>query len=37
MPVDTPSSKGGARAITGARRYRAEELTFLKGVTRARP
>jgi hypothetical protein len=29
--------QAGARAITGARRYSAEELTFLKGVARARP
>jgi hypothetical protein len=32
-----PNQLGGARAVTGARRYREEELTFLKGVARARP
>jgi hypothetical protein len=36
-PAAAPGQQGAARAITGARRYRAEELTFLKGVARARP
>jgi hypothetical protein len=36
LPVP-PNQQGSDRAITGARRYRAEELTFLKGVVRARP
>ncbi len=31
-----PDQQVRTRAITGARRYRAEELTFLKGVARAR-
>lgn len=37
LPPVPPDQKAGARAITGARRYRADELTFLKGVARARP
>jgi hypothetical protein len=32
-----PEGPAGTRAITGARRYRPDELTFLKGVARARP
>jgi Arylsulfotransferase (ASST) len=36
-PSKAPNQQGRARAITGARRYSAEELTFLKGVARARP
>ena len=34
LPQD---QQAGTRAITGARRYNADELTFLKGVARARP
>jgi hypothetical protein len=37
LPPNPPNHQAGARAITGARRYGAEELTFLKGVARARP
>lgn len=37
MPPAPPGLPAGRRAITGARRYGAEELTFLKGVARARP
>jgi hypothetical protein len=37
LPPVPPNQQAGARAITGARRYGAEELTFLKGVARARP
>jgi hypothetical protein len=37
MPAAGPNQQGGTHAITGARRYRAGELTFLKGVARARP
>ena len=37
LPPALPSQQAGARAITGARRYGADELTFLKGVARARP
>jgi hypothetical protein len=37
LPPVPPSREAGAHAITGARRYSAEELTFLKGVARARP
>jgi hypothetical protein len=37
LPPVSPDQQAGARAITGARRYSAEELTFLKGVARARP
>jgi Arylsulfotransferase (ASST) len=36
LPPVPPKLQGAARAITGARRYGAEELTFLKGVVRAR-
>jgi hypothetical protein len=37
-PPAPPNQQSGPRhAITGARRYRADELTFLKGVARARP
>ena len=36
VPVP-PDQQAAAQAITGARRYSADELTFLKGVTRARP
>jgi hypothetical protein len=32
-----PDQQAGVLAITGARRYNVEELTFLKGVARARP
>jgi hypothetical protein len=32
-----PDQQGAARAITSARRYNVDELTFLKGVARARP
>jgi hypothetical protein len=37
MPPVPPNRKAGTRAITGARRYSADELTFLKGVAHARP
>jgi hypothetical protein len=37
LPSVPPNQAAGAQAITGARRYRADELTFLKGVARARP
>jgi hypothetical protein len=37
FPPAPPNRQPRARAITGARRYGAEELTFLKGVARARP
>jgi hypothetical protein len=37
MPPVPTNQQAGSRAITGARRYGAEELTFLKGVARARP
>lgn len=37
LPPAAPNQKAGPRAVTGARRYGAEELTFLKGVARARP
>jgi hypothetical protein len=37
FPPAAPSQQAGTRAITGARRYSAGELTFLKGVARARP
>ncbi len=37
MPPVPPDQQARSRAITGARRYGAEELTFLKGVARARP
>jgi hypothetical protein len=37
LPPAPPNQQAGARAITGARRYGAEELPFLKGVARARP
>jgi hypothetical protein len=37
VPPAPPNQQAGGRAITGARRYGAEELTFLKGVARARP
>jgi hypothetical protein len=37
LPPVAPKQQAGTRAITGARRYGAEELTFLKGVARARP
>jgi hypothetical protein len=37
LPPLPPNQQVGARAITGARRYSADELTFLKGVARARP
>jgi hypothetical protein len=36
-PMPPPNQQAGTRAITGARRYGADELTFLKGVARARP
>jgi hypothetical protein len=36
-PPVPPNQQAGARAITGARRYSADELPFLKGVARARP
>jgi hypothetical protein len=36
LPVP-PNPDAGAHAITGARRYGADELTFLKGVACARP
>jgi hypothetical protein len=35
-PPAGPNQQAAARAITGARRYSAEELPFLKGVARAR-
>jgi hypothetical protein len=38
LPPAPPNQQAGVHhAITGARRYGAEELTFLKGVARARP
>jgi hypothetical protein len=37
LPPLPPNQQTSTRAITGARRYRAEELTFLKGAARARP
>jgi hypothetical protein len=37
LPSDQAKPQTGALAITGARRYSADELTFLKGVARARP
>jgi hypothetical protein len=37
LPAVPPNQQAGARAINGARRYSADELTFLKGVARARP
>jgi hypothetical protein len=37
MPPLPPNQRARTRAITSARRYGAEELTFLKGVARARP
>jgi hypothetical protein len=37
VPPAPPDQQARSCAITGARRYRAEELTFLKGVARARP
>jgi len=36
-PPVAPGQPTGTRAITGARRYNADELTFLKGVANARP
>jgi hypothetical protein len=37
VPAGPPNEQVRTQAITSARRYRAEELTFLKGVARARP
>jgi Arylsulfotransferase (ASST) len=37
LPPVAPDQQAGTRAITGARRYGADELTFLKGVARDRP
>jgi hypothetical protein len=37
LPSDPPIPQTEILAITGARRYSADELTFLKGVARARP
>jgi hypothetical protein len=37
LPTVPPNQETGAHAITGAQRYSAEELTFLKGGARARP
>jgi hypothetical protein len=37
FPPVPPNQEAGIRAITSARRYGAEELTFLKGEARARP
>src|SRR5262249_10306069 len=37
LPPVPPNQEATAHAITGARRYNADELTFLKGVARARP
>jgi hypothetical protein len=37
LPPVPPKQQPRAHAITGARRYGADELTFLKGVARARP
>jgi hypothetical protein len=37
LPSDPPNAQTGRLEITGARRYSADELTFLKGVARARP
>jgi hypothetical protein len=36
-PVVSQSASSPGHAINDARRYRADELTFLKGVARARP
>jgi hypothetical protein len=36
-PPIQPNQSPGGRPVTGARRYGADELTFLKGVARARP
>jgi hypothetical protein len=37
LPPVPPNQPAGTCAITSVRRYRAEELTFLKGVAHARP
>jgi hypothetical protein len=37
LPSDPPGHHSGSHPVTGARRYSADELTFLKGVARARP
>jgi hypothetical protein len=37
LPPVRPNQQVAGRAITSARRYSADELTFLKGVARARP
>jgi hypothetical protein len=37
VPAASPNQQARTRAITSGRRYRAEELTFLKGVARVRP
>jgi hypothetical protein len=37
VPPAPPNRQAAGRAITGARRYGEDELTFLKGVARARP
>lgn len=37
LPSDPANAQAGRVEITGARRYSADELTFLKGVARARP
>jgi hypothetical protein len=37
LPSVPPDQRASVTAITGARRYRGEDLTFLKGVARARP
>jgi hypothetical protein len=37
LPLEPRDPKAWPLAITGARRYSANELTFLKGVARARP
>jgi hypothetical protein len=37
FPPIAPGQQAGTRAITGVRRYNADELTFMKGVARARP
>jgi hypothetical protein len=37
LPLDPPGRHSGSHLVTGARRYSADELIFLKGVARARP
>jgi hypothetical protein len=37
IPPVAPNQQAATRAITGARRYNADDLIFMKGVARARP